>query len=143
MAKNLVFRNDNKKNRAEDLGLTLDSGVPVLSLSGAPAVTLTASADFTRSEVIPGVGTLSGIAAGGASLEGQEVSLAFDGTWEFPEADIAGTTAATAEQGDAIYITDSNALTTTEGSNTFYGSVDFPVEYDKTRGFVPVKIGAR
>lgn len=143
MAKNLVFKNDNKKNRVEDLGETLASGTPVVSTSGAPAVTVTASADYTVSEVIPGVGTLSGIPAGGASLVGQEVSLAFDGTWEFPEADIAGTTAATAEQGDAIYITAANALTTTEGSNTFYGSVDFPAEYDKSRGLIPVKIGAR
>lgn len=143
MAKNLVFRNDNRKNRVEDLGETLDSGTPVLSLTGEPAVTVTASGDFTRTEEIPGVGTLSGIAAGGASLKGTEVSLAFDGTWEFPEDDIAGADIASLDNGEAVYITDANALTLTAGSNTRYGSVDLPVEYDKTRGMIPVKIGAR
>lgn len=143
MAKNLVFKNDNKKNRVDDLGATLAPGTPVVASSGEPAVTVTGSADYKVSEVIPGVGTLSGIPAGGASLVGTEVSLAFDGTWEFPEADIDGATAATAEQGDAIYITAANALTTTEGSNTLFGTVDFPAEYDKSRGMIPVKIGAR
>lgn len=143
MAKNLVYKNDNKQNRVEVLAATHDSGVPVLSLSGAPAITVTGSGDFTKSEVIPGVGTLSGVAAGGQGLVGKEVTLAFSGTWEFPEGNIAGTTAATATQGAKIYITSALALTTTEGSNTFYGTVDFPKEYDKTRGMVPVKIGDR
>lgn len=143
MAKNLVYKNDNKQNRVEVLAATHDSGVPVLSLSGAPAITVTGSGDFTKSEVIPGVGTLSGVAAGGQGLVGKEVTLAFSGTWEFPEGNIAGTTAATATQGAKIYITSALALTTTESSNTFYGTVDFPKEYDKTRGMVPVKIGDR
>ena len=143
MAKNLVYRNDNKQNRVEVLSATYDSGVPVLSLSGEPAVTITGSGDFTKSEVIVGVGTLSGIAAGGVGLAGKEVTLAFSGTWEFPEDDIAGVTAATATQGQKVYITSGNALTTTVGSNTFYGSVDFPKDYDKTRGMIPVKIGDR
>lgn len=143
MAKNLVYKNDNKQNRVETLAATYDSGTPVISLSGAPAITVTGSGDFTKSEVIPGVGTLSGIPAGGAGLTGKQVTLAFSGTWEFPEDDITGTTAATATQGQKVYITSANALTTTAGSNTLYGSVDFPKEYDKTRGMVPVKIGDR
>lgn len=143
MAKNLVYKNDNKQNRVEVLSATYGSGVPVISLSGAPAITVTGSGDYTKSETILGVGTLSGIAAGGVGLVGKEVTLAYSGTWEFPEADVAGTTAATATQGQKIYITSGNALTTTVGSNTFYGTVDFPKEYDKTRGMVPVKIGDR
>ena len=142
MAKNLVYRNDNKKNRVEVLAATYAPGVPVVSLSGAPAVTVTGSGDYVKSEVIPGVGTLSGIAAGGVGLEGKEVTLAFDGTWEFLTSSITGATAATAN-GTKVYITSANALTTTVGSNTFYGTVDRPKDYDNTRGFTPIKIGAR
>lgn len=143
MAKNLVYKGDNKQNRVVVLAATHDSGEPVVTPAGEPAVTLTGSGDFTRSETIAGVGTLSGIPAGGVGLEGKEVTVALSGTYEFPEGDIAGTTAATATQGLAVYITSANALTTTEGSNTFFGTVDFPKEYDKTRGFVPVKLGDR
>lgn len=142
MAKNLVYRNDNKKNRVEVLAATHGPGEPVVSLSGAPAVTITGSGDYTKSEVIPGVGTLSGIAAGGVGLEGKEVTLAFDGTWEFQTSSVAGANASTAN-GTKIYITSGNALTTTVGSNVFFGSVDRPKDYDNTRGYTPIKIGAR
>lgn len=143
MAKNLVYRNDNKQNRTVTLSATHGSGEPVLTPAGEPAVTLTGSGDYTATETIPGVGTLSGIPAGGAGLTGKQVTVALSGTFEFDEDDIAGTTAATATQGQKIYITSANALTTTAGSNTFFGTVDFPVDYNKTRGFVPVKLGAR
>ena len=143
MATNLVFKNDNKQNRVVTLAATYGPGVPVIA-EGAPAVTVTGSGDYTKSEVIPGVGTLSGVAAGGVGLSGKEVSVAFSGTWEFPVSDITGlASVAAANDGDAIYITSANALTTTEGSNLRYGSVNFPKEYDKTRGLVPIKIGAR
>lgn len=143
MATNLVFKNDNKQNRVVTLAATYGPGVPVIA-EGAPAVTVTGSGDYTKSEVIPGVGTLSGVAAGGVGLAGKEVSVAFSGTWEFPVSDITGlASVAAATDGDAIYITSANALTTTEGSNLRYGSVNFPKEYDKTRGLVPIKIGAR
>lgn len=142
MAKNLVFAGDNKKNRVETLAATHAPGVPVISVSGAPAVTITGSGDYTRSEVIPGVGTLSGIAAGGVGLTGKEVSLAFDGTYEFATSGITGATSSTAD-GTKIYITSGLALTTTVGSNTFYGTVDRPKDYDNSRGFTPIKIGAR
>ena len=142
MAKNLVYRNDNKKNRVEVLAATYAPGVPVVSLSGAPAVTITGSGDYVKSEVIPGVGTLSGVPAGGVGLEGKEVTLAFDGTWEFLTSGITGASASTAN-GTKVYITGSNALTTTVGTNTFYGTVNRPKDYDNTRGFTPIKIGAR
>lgn len=141
MATNLVYRNTDAKNRVENLGATLPSGKAVVSKSGAPAVTVTASGDYVKSQVIPGVGTLSGIPAGGVGLVGQEVTLAFDGTWEFPTADVSGVTASTA-QGTKVYITSGNALTATVGTNTLFGSVDIPPGYDRTRGFTPIKIGA-
>lgn len=145
VALNLVYRNDNKKNRVQVLAATHGSGEPVISLDGQPAVTITGSGDYVKSEVILGVGTLSGIPAGGVGLTGKEVTLAFDGTWEFLASSFTGTAPVPGSiaNGTAIYITSANALTTTQGSNLRFGSVDFPKEYDKTRGYVPVKIGAR
>lgn len=142
MAKNLVYKNDNKQNRVETLAATHGPGEPVVSLSGAPAVTVTGSGDYVKSEIIPGVGTLSGVPAGGVGLEGKQVTLAFSGTWEFPTADITGVTASTAN-GTKVYITSANALTGTASGNTLFGTVDYPVDYDKARGFTPIKIGAR
>jgi hypothetical protein len=142
MAKNLVYRNTDSLNRVETLGATFQSGKAVLSLGGKPAVTVTASGDATRTDStsFPPY-TISGIPNGGVGLVGKQVTLAFDGTWEFANADVAGTTAATATQGQVIYISSSNALTTTASSNTRFGTVDFPPDYDKTRGFIPIKIG--
>lgn len=140
MATNLVFRNDDKNNRVEVLAATHAPGTPVISLSGEPAVTVTGSGDYSISETYPGIGTLSGIPAGGVGLEGKEVTLAFDGTWEFETADITGVTSSTAN-GTKVYITSANALTATAGSNTLFGTVDYPKDYDKSRGFTPIKIG--
>lgn len=138
MALNLVYRNIDSKNRVEDLGKTLAPGDPEISKAGLPVVAVTGSADHVITEVIPGLGTLSGIPRGGVGLRGQEVTLAFDGTWEF---EVAGATAASA-QGTKVYITTAGDLTTTAGSNTAYGYVDWSTDYDRTRGLTPVRIGA-
>lgn len=138
MATNLVYRNTDAKNRVRDLGETLAPGTPVTAPDGRAAVAVTGSADYTTSEVIPGVGTLSGIPAGGASLEEQEVTLAFDGTWEF-DAEVFGGTLPTVAQDDEIYITANGELATS--GTTVFGTVDYPTDYDTTRGFIPVRIG--
>lgn len=138
MALNLVYRNIDSKNRVEDLGKTLAPGAPAVSKAGLPVVAVTGSGDYTVS-VDGGSGTtISGIPAGGVGLEGQQVTLAFDGTWEFA---VTGATPTTA-QGVKVYITAAGALTTTATSNTEFGYVDWPVDYDRTRGLVPVRIGA-
>lgn len=141
MAKNLVYRNNDLLNRVETLAATHQSGEPVLSLGGNPAVTVTASGDATRSDStsFPPY-TISGIPNGGVGLVGKQVTLAFDGTWEFPT--VTGTTATTATQGQVVYITSGGSLTTTASGNTRYGTVDFPVDYDKSRGLIPIKVGA-
>lgn len=137
MALNLVYRNIDSKNRVEDLGKTLAPGVPALSTAGLPVVTVTGSGDYTVTETGFGGVTISGIPAGGEGLEGQQVTLAFDGTWEF---EVTGATASTA-QGTEVFIdpaTNALALTGTDS----YGYVDYPVDYDRTRGLTPVRIGA-
>ena len=139
MATNLVYRNTDSQNRVETLGATYQAGVPVLSLGGKPAVTVTASGDATISDTtsFPPY-TISGIPNGGVGLTGKQVTLAFDGTWEFTG--ITGVTTSAA-QGTVVYITSGGSLTGTASGNTRFGTVDYPVDYDKTRGFVPVKIG--
>lgn len=141
MATNLVYRNTDAYNRVETLAATHQPGVPVLSLGGKPAVTVTASGDATTTDStsFPPY-TISGIPNGGVGLVGKQVTLAFDGTWEFLASGITGVTAASA-QGTVVYITSANALTGTASGNTRFGTVDFPPEYDKTRGYVPIKIG--
>lgn len=143
MATNLVYRNTDSQNRVEALGATYGPGVAVLSAAGLPAVTVTGSGDYTMSEVIDGFGTLTGIPAGGIGLEGKEVTLAFDGTWEFDE-DAFGGTLPTADiaQGDPVYIDAVGELTTDATDNTLFGYFDYPKGYDTTRGFLPVRIGA-
>ena len=78
MATNLVYMGTPADNRVETLAATYGSGAPVVSLGGLPAVTLTGSGDYTKSETIAGYGTLSGIPAGGVGLNagaGQPVWL--------------------------------------------------------------------
>lgn len=145
MATNLVYRNTDAKNRVQDLGETLAPGTPVLSEEILPAVAVTGSGDYVTSESIYGM-TLSNIDAAGVGLDAQEVTLAFDGTWEFPEADVANITAAGMVNGDAIYAAGSTAgaatLTDVSTANTLFGYIDIPKDYDRTRGMVPIRIGA-
>lgn len=139
MATNLVYRNTDSQNRVEDLGKTLAPGTPALSKAGLPVVAITGSADYTTSEIIPGFGTISGIPAGGVGLVDQEVTLAFDGTFEF---EVDGATTSTA-QGTEVFIDDAtNALTLTSAGAESYGYVDWSTDYDRSRGLTPVRIGA-
>ena len=147
MATNLVYRNSDSQNRVEDLGETLAPGVAVLSTAILPAVTVTGSADYTIEDTTSYAPlTISDIPAGGVGLTDQEVTLAFDGTWEFAEDDVAGTIAATMTQGLLIYADETAVgaatLTTTSSGNTLWGYVDIPKDYDVSREMVPIRIGA-
>lgn len=137
MALNLVYRNTDSQNRVEDLGKTLAPGLPAVSKAGLSVVTVTGSGDYTVSETGFGGVTISDIPAGGVGLRGQEVTLAFDGTWEFA---VTGATAATA-QGTEVFITDATNVLSLTGTVS-YGYVDWSTDYDRTRGLTPVRIGA-
>ena len=146
MAKNLVYRNNDLKNRVQTLSATYGAGVPVISLDSKPAVTVTASGDHTRSDStsFPPL-TISGIPDGGVGLTGKEVTLAFDGTWEFLASGFDTETVVTSlVNGSAVNFKTSNGKLTTAAIASgivAYGTVDFPPDYDKSRGYVPVKIG--
>lgn len=148
MATNLVYRNTDAKNRVQTLAATYQAGVPVISLDSLPAVTVTASGDATTSDAVsfPPY-TISGILNGGVGLVGKQVTLAFDGTWEFLASEFDGTapTVTTITNGTAINFKTSNGKLTTAAvaaGIVAFGTVDFPPDYDKTRGYLPVKIGA-
>lgn len=148
MATTLVYRNTDAKNRVQTLAATYGPGVPVISLDSLPAVTVTASGDHTATDStsFPPY-TVSGIPDGGVGLVGKQVTLAFDGTWEFVAADFTGTapTVTSIANGTAINFKTADGKLTTAAVTTgivAYGTVDFPPDYDKTRGVLPVKIGA-
>lgn len=61
------------------------------------------------------------------------------GTWEFEG--VTGVTVSTV-QGASVYVNSSGDLTTTAGSNTLVGTVNYPGTYTKVAGKAPVKIGA-
>lgn len=149
MATNLVYRNTDSKNRVQVLAATYGPGEPVISLDSLPAVTVTGSGDYTTSEAsFYAPMTVSGIPAGGVGLVGKQVTLAFDGTWEFLGTGFASgnqPTITTITNGTAInFVTATGELTTAAvaAGIVAFGTVDFPPEYDKTRGYLPVKIGA-
>lgn len=137
MAMNLVYRNTDSQNRVEDLGKTLAPGTPALSTAGLPVVAVTGSADYTLTETLADGSVISGVPAGGVGLREQEVTLAFDGTWEF---EVDGATASTA-QGTEVFIDDATNELSLTGTDT-YGYVDWSTDYDRTRGLTPVRIGA-
>lgn len=147
MATNLVYRNTDSQNRVETLAATYQSGKPVVSLAGEPAVTVTASGDATTSDTVDGM-TISGIPNGGVGLVGKQVTLAFDGTWEWLATDFVDTepVPSSMTQGTLINIrTATNELTTTAvaAGIVAFGYIDIPPDYDRTRGYVPVRIGTR
>jgi len=145
MATNCVYRNTDSLNRVETLAATYAEGEPTLSLALKPVVTVTASGDHTSTEsTFYAPLTVSGIPDGGVGLTGKQVVLAFDGTWEFLATDFTDTDPdpETITQGTAIYLEVGVGLTTESSGNTLWGYVDFPPGYDKTRGYVPVRIGA-
>lgn len=139
MALNRIFKGDDRKNRARVVPEGTVSGDFLLS-NARPAVALTSRGDATVSEEVgPGL-TLSGIPSGGASLNADQATLGFDGTYALPVSGVTPTTASDV----AVYITGgaTPTLTLTVGSNTLFGYTDYPEGYNKIAGEAPVRIGA-
>lgn len=137
MATNLVYRYTGEKTRVWDLGATFAPGLPVKSASNEPGVTITGTGNYVKSYT-QGPFTISGIPAGGVGLDATEATVATDGTWDFTGVTGAQTTT---PNNTLVYITSGNALTLTAGSNVKYGVVDYPKDYVKVAGKLPVKIG--
>lgn len=104
-------------------------------------VAYTPSGGFTRSETIAGM-TISGIGAGGESLDALQVSVATDGSYEFA---VTGATTATTN-GTKVYAVVAagkvTSLTLTASTNTPFGVVNNPQDYvASAAGIACVKIG--
>jgi len=123
-----------------DVVAEVAEGTAILDPSNRPGVAYTPSGGHTISKTIAGI-TVSGFIDGGASLLPLKVTAATDGTWEFP---VTGATKATAN-GTKVYAVVAagriTGLTLTATSNTFFGVVNNPAEYDAAGAFACVKIG--
>ena len=135
--------------RVRTLATTVQAGTPLLDpLDARPAVALTNSGDATKTITpadIPMGGGVTSVTYqnGGVGLSGKETVLAFDGTWEFAGVVSSGTTPAPTTTADRtqVYITSGGALTLASSGNTLYGRVDYPLDYNKRAGYLPVQIG--
>lgn len=149
MAENMIYKYDEKKTRVRTLAATVQSGTPLLDPDDArPAVALTNSGDATKTVTTADIPIGGGVTTltypnGGVGLIGKETTLAYDGTWEFDVVSSGTTPAPTSTaNGVQVYIiTSTGALTLASSGNTAYGKVDYPTEYNKVAGKLPVRIG--
>ena len=149
MAKNMIYKYTENKTRVRTLVAALDSGAPLLDPADArPAVTITAvgqgipktytSTDSPQLVPFGGGVTSVTVTEKPASLFGLEATLAYDGTWALPVAAAPTSTA----QGTQVYITAAtNVLTLTSAGNVAYGRVDYPTDYSKVVGILPIRLG--
>lgn len=143
MAKNMIYKYTEKDTRTRTLDGPTDAGVPLLDPADArPAVTLTATGVFNKTvttATIPMGGGVSSITYNDGSVGNDEddATLAYDGVWEFA---VDGADTETV-QGAEVFIDSSGDLTLTEGTNTHYGFVDYPKDFYKRDGVLPVRVG--
>jgi hypothetical protein len=143
MALNHVYRGDPRNNRERVVPEGTVSGDPLL-LDDGPAVALTSRGDATKSFTTPQGYTLSGVESGGVGNATDSATVAFDGTYEFDGVVSTGTTPVptTTAQSTAVYITSAGALTLVATDNDLFGHVDYPPDYHKVAGTLPIRIGA-
>jgi hypothetical protein len=125
----------------ETWDVTTEVAVGTALLNGTRAgVAYTPSGGHVGSRVVGAV-TISGIPDGGASLDALEASVATDGSYEFA---VTGATAAT-PNGTPVYAVVASgritSLTLTSTSNTLWGVVNNPKDYDAPGAVSCVKIG--
>ena len=133
MATNKVFQENTRNNRAHVVPVGTKSG-DVINVSGRLAVALTDRGDATKTTPISGGASLT-LPSGGFSLEPNEASLAFDGTWHLP---VTGATTTTAS-GVPVYFNAGNLQLTASGDPVGY--TDYPQGFYKQAGFAAVRIG--
>lgn len=153
MPKNMIYKYDEKKTRVRTLTASVFDGTPVLDPGDLrPAIAFTNSGDITKTVTtsdIPLGGGVSSLtyADGGVGLSGHDTVLAYDGTWGLTVVS-TGTTPAptTTAQGTKVYAIVSGTvitgLTLVSSGNTFYGTVDYPFDYTKIAGILPVRVGS-
>lgn len=151
MATNKIYASSQRLHRDRSLSeitvpttapTSIQPGVPVVFGDGS-AVSLTASgnATVTQTTGLPeGINSINYDNGGVGNLASPaSASFAFDGSWDFA---VTGATTSTGN-GVKVYITPTGTLTLTEGTNTLFGTTDYPNQtYTKVAGRAVVKIGA-
>ena len=133
MATNKVFQENTRNNRARVVPVGTKAGDFIFT-EGRLAVALTDRGDATKTTPISGGASLTS-PSGGFSLEPNEATLAFDGTWHLP---VTGATTTT-NSGVPVYI-NAGTLQLTPLGNTV-GFTDYPQGFYKRAGFAAVRIG--
>lgn len=135
--------------KRETWAVTAEVAVGTALLKGTKAgVAYTNSGGHTRSDAFSASpATLTGIPDGGVGLDALQVSVATDGTYEFP---VAGATVAaavnTGANGTPVYAVVTGGLVTalnlTASGNTLFGTINNPQDYvPSAAGIACVKIG--
>ena len=133
MATNKVFQENTKNNRARVVPVGTKAG-DVINVSGRLAVALTDRGDATKTTPISGGASLT-LPSGGFSLEPNEASVAFDGTWHLP---VTGATTTTGNDVP-VYLNAAGKLQLTEVGRPV-GYTDYPQGFYKQAGFAAVRI---
>ena len=133
MATNKVFQENTNNNRARVVPVGTKAG-DLLTLGGRLAVALTDRGDATKTTPISGGASLT-LPSGGFSLEPNEASVAFDGTWHLP---VTGATTTTGNGVNVYY--NAGTLQLTPLGNTV-GYTDYQQGFYKQAGFAAVRIG--
>ena len=134
MATNKVFQENTRNNRARVVPVGTKSG-DFIFVEGRLAVALTDRGDATKTTPISGGASLT-LPSGGFSLNPNEASLAFDGTWHLP---VIGATTTTGNDVP-VYLNAAGKLQLTEVGRPV-GYTDYPQGFYKQAGFAAVRIG--
>lgn len=150
----MIFKYDEKHTRVRTLADdNIDVYTPLLDPDDSrPAVTVTATgliektvstSDDPQLVVLGGRVTSITYEDGSPGHEDDEATLAYDGTFEFDVVSTGTTPAPTSTaNGVAVYIKSDGGLTLVSSGNTLYGYVDYPTDYYKRAGRLPVRIGS-
>ena len=133
MATNKVFQENTNNNRARVVPVGTKAGDFIFT-EGRLAVALTDRGDATKTTPISGGASLT-LPSGGFSLEPNEASVAFDGTWHLP---VTGATTTT-DNDVTVYFNAGNLQLTASGDPVGY--TDYPQGFYKQAGFAAVRIG--
>ena len=133
MATNKVFQENTRNNRARVVPVGTKAG-DVINVSGRLAVALTDRGDATKTTPISGEASLT-LPSGGFSLNPNEATLAFDGTWHLP---VTGATTTTGNDVP-VYLNAAGKLQLTEVGRPV-GYTDYPQGFYKQAGFAAVRI---
>ena len=133
MATNKVFQENTRNNRARVVPVGTKAG-DVINVSGRLAVALTDRGDATKTTPISGGASLT-LPSGGFSLNPDEASLAFDGTWHLP---VVGATTTTGN-GVPVNFNAAGKLQLTDVGRPV-GYTDYPQGFYKQAGFAAVRI---